>query len=290
MNRAIGAVLFGGAIFLGSCVAQAAEPAVRLLAVPETKGSYMVGEPIFLTLKFTVLSAKPITVCMGHLDRRALSVACAGRTTQSAFLETCPGGLSRIYRRRLQQGQTYEHRILLNEWVRFKEPGDYRVRIIYDGRAGVEAEPRDLRAECDFAFSIVPKDPEKLKGILKHYHDEASKPPFDHQEQDILALCYSGENEALAFLRRRLKTAPAFGTGISTELFKGLRRVGTPAALDLLSDLMNSSDKRISHMAMVEVGLLEKETTDPAVKARARELMKQIPKGFKFVEPTTICD
>jgi hypothetical protein len=270
--------------------ARAAEPVkediVAFEATLEGDGQYMVGEPIFATLKFTGLRNEPVGVAMGHMGRRAISVVYQGRTSHSGFLDTCPGGTSRIYRGEPARGQTFEHRILLNEWVALKRPGRHRLRIIYDASRTHRPDIAKLRAECDLALRVVPKDPPKLTQVLSDLYAKGAG-PGDPGARDrcVVALCYSGAEESLPFLRKLIEMRYGRGGGEGTELFKGIRRVGTVAALELLGELMDSPDGWTSHMAMVQVGLIERETTDKAVKARAQELLKRVPEGFRFVEP-----
>lgn len=257
-------------------------PGLSLQAVAEGDGEYMVGEPIFVGLTFRGETEEPVTIDLGHLGRWALSATAAGRAHTSGFLETCPGGISTIYRATLERGDTYSHRILLNEWVSFTQPGEHRVTITYDGARSYGDEAAKLRVACQLAFRITAKDQGQLTELLRGIHGTP------HELTDTLALCYSGQEEALPFLRALIQEPKVGDSATRTELFKGIRRVGTLAALDLLADLMDSPEGHTKHMAMVEVGLIEREAPDPRVKARAQELIKQIPVGFTFVEPAIL--
>jgi hypothetical protein len=259
-----------------------AAPGLSLQATAEGDGEYMVGESIFVELTFRGETEEPVTIDLGHLGRWALSVTAAGQTHTSGYLETCPGGISASYETTLQRGKTYRHRLLLNEWVSFTQPGEQQVAISYDSTRSPRGKTTNLKADCELTFGITPKDPEQLTKLLRQLHETRRE-----TNMHTLALCYCGQEEALPLLRALIQESHA-GGGVSTELLKGVRRVGTLAALDLLADLMNSPQDHISHMAMVEVGLIERDATDPKVKARAQELMKQIPEGFTFAEPAIL--
>jgi len=261
-----------------------AEAAVKLAAVPDGAGPYMVGEPIFVTLTFTGARAEPVKLDLGFLGREALVVTCEGRTGYSRHLDT-GGGLSAVYETDLQPGQTYTRRLLLNEWISFRAPGTYTVGLTYDSDHGHRGATAGVRAACDLPLTIVAKDPARLSQVLGGLHQSlAAQGPGDEQTLTTLALCYSGEDEALPFLRNLAEGGLDSRTQI--EMFRGIRRVGTLAALDLLEDLWQSPDKATAQYAMVEIGLIAEGATDPAVRARAERLKQAAPPDFHFIEPT----
>lgn len=282
MRGIAGILAFGYTGLVASVTPCSAEPGLSLQAAAEGDGEHMVGEPIFVELTFRGETEEPVAIDLGHLGRWALSVRAADQTHTSGFLETCPGGISRIYEATLERGDTYTHRILLNEWVSFTQLGEHQVTITYEPARWPRDKATDLKAVCELTVRITPKDPEQLTKSLREIYNTR------RELTDTLALCYSGQEEALPFLRALIQEPKAGDSATRTELFKGIRRVGTLAALDLLASLMNSPEGYTKHMAMVEIGLIERDATDPNVKARAQELMKQIPEGFTFVEPALL--
>ena len=264
------------------------EPTVKLTAAPDGAGPYMVGESIFVTLTFTGARAEAVKLDLGLLGRASLVVTCQGRTGRSQHLDT-GGGLSSVYEADLQPGQTYTHRILLNEWIAFRQPDTYSVRLTYDGARSYVKEAAGIRAACELPLTIVAKDAAHLSQALGELHQRrAAQGPGDERALATLALCYSGEDEALPYLRALAEQ----GTGdsrLQIEVFRGIRRVGTLGALDLLADLWQGPNEAVAHNAMVEIGLIAQQATDPAVRARAEELKQAAPADFRFVE-TTIMD
>jgi hypothetical protein len=255
---------------------------------PLSERKYLVGEPILLELQFRNVSPTAVVVDLGHRGRQSLTVEYEGQVYESEFLKTCPGGISRGYRASLGPGEVFSHTILLNEWVRFTKEGTYSLRLVYDGSQSFVKESSGLRATCPLMITVVAKEEGTLQPILEGYYRKATGKPFFQAELDFLALCFSGQDEALPFLRKVLPGALQGDSDSQIELFKGVRRVGTLAALDLLAEWMKSENQGIAHMATVEVGLIERTSPDPAVRARAGELLKEVPRDFRFVEPAIV--
>lgn len=251
----------------------------------------MPGEPILLGLTFRNTARHPVIIDMGHRGRRAIKVVFEGEKHKSRFLETCPGGLSAIYEATLSPGEAYHHSILLNEWLSFKQPGTYQLWILYDGKNGYTREASNIMAACHFTVIIVPKWGGHLKNILERYSHIVMRGARNiganeaQRRAAASAVCYSGVGEALPLLKRMIDAKCGWGGAVGIELFKGIRRVGTIAAVELLAELMNSKDQTTADIATVEVGLIEQTSEDSVVKARAEELLKDVPEDFTFTEP-----
>ena len=251
---------------------------------------YMPGEPILLGLTFRNTGPEPVTVDMGTKGRSAIEVVFERRTHKSALADY--GGLTDIYRATLTQGDTYHHSILLNEWLSFKQPGTYHLWILYDGSKGFTREASPVTSACDLTVTIVPKWGGHLKNILGRYCETVMQGARNvgadaaQKRAAASAVCFSGVDEALPFLSRMIDARHGWGGLTGIESFKGIRRVGTLAAVELLAELMNSDDALTAHLATVEIGLIEQSSEDPAVKARAQELLKDVPEDFRFTEPS----
>jgi len=267
---------------------ETAEGPLRLEVWSANNLTYMVGEPIMLGLTFRNTGAEPIRVDLGHLGRRTLEVTCNGQGYQSRLLDLYPGGLSQIFRATLASGATYHHSILLNEWVSFDQAGTYNLRISYDGAKGFGPTRQEARAACDLTITVLPKG--RLTAILKEwYHSSVeSKNPLMKRQAAELAICYCGQEEALPFLSKLIDGYRHRLYNDLVEPFKGVRLVGTLAALDLLADLKENEDPTKALLATVEIGLLRQTSADPAIQARAEELLKDVPSDFRFVEPTVM--
>ena len=273
------------------------EAAVSTLAVEVWSASnlrYMPGEPILLGLTFRNTGRHPVIIDMGHRGRTAIKVVFEGEKHKSIFLETCPGGLSAIYEATLSPGEAYHHSILLNEWLSFTQPGTYQLWILYDAKSGYTLEASNIMAACHFTVTMIRKWGGHLKNILERYSHIVMRGARNvganeaQRRAATSAVCYSGADEALPLLKRMIDDRSGWGDAEGVELFKGIRRVGTIAAVELLSELMNSKDSTTAVMATVEVGLIEQASENLAVKAHAQELLKDVPEDFRFVEPCIV--
>ncbi len=268
---------------------ETAEGPLRLEVWSANNLTYMVGEPIMLGLTFRNTGTEPIRVDLGHLGRRTLEVTCNGQGYQSRLLDLYPGGLSQIFRATLASGATYHHSILLNEWVSFDQAGTYNLRISYDGAKGFGPTPQEARAACDLTITVRPKAGQ-LSAILKEWYQSSveSNNPLMKRKAAELAICYCGQEQALPFLSRLIDGYRDWLYSDLREPFKGVRLVGTLAALDLLADLKKNEDPTKALLATVEIGLLRQTSADPAIQARAEELLRDVPSDFRFVEPTVM--
>ena len=142
------------------------------VSIATNQREFHIGETIPLQLSFSSTVKDHYQVNMARYDR-------SGRMNYEHFdvsptngavdpLPTYTGGMGGLTNFKFLTTEPWTIKVNLNEWVRFTQPGDYRI-VVFSGRLGVRdpsntfgASPITARSN-EVALKIVPANPEWQK-------------------------------------------------------------------------------------------------------------------------------
>lgn len=251
---------------------------------------YRQGEVVPLTLSFTSRLPKRYNINGATYDRsgrmeyeRFLVEPSAGTTDPLRVYFDSAGGIfgGGLTNFTLLSETPYVIRLNLNEWVRFDEPGNYRITVqsyrVGDTFAG-RADGSPLPVESNsIDLHIVKADPtwqqSELKKILTDF--DASLPdqqfvPSPKRLQAITALRYLGSADAARELSRHLRGQDS---RVDSECMFGL--VGSPnrlAGYDELRRLLNDPVFPVSDTFLDAMAVVALDPTEPTEKLREQRV------------------
>jgi len=208
------------------------------------KGTYLVGEPIFVNFEFANNSHKPVWVdsrfgqpCFG---RENITVVGAQRAWQGWIMAlgcyggwagSCLGGVTEI-----KPGQTHSERIFVNHYYQLDQPGTYEVRIARtvttynQGRFSDSGSP--IKATADFDIQLVQGTEEELKAVFQPVLKDLVNTNNERRWQAIQVVT----ELAQTFLEQTVINLSKSPEDVSAAI-EGLYKLNTPQARERLAEL-----------------------------------------------------
>lgn len=174
----------------------------------------------------------------------------------------------------LEPGQTYEHKLLLNEWDDFGEVGKYEVEISLDnpilvaGGGQVKTSTKGV-----LSLEIGPRNPAVLMQRCAELADQVEQASsYVEAMEPTLVLSYVKDEVAVPYLARVLEARKLpDGYKIPERIaIEGLGRIATDEAIDILISLLQSPSVDIILWAGQTLGHIERESSDPTLKEKIK--------------------
>jgi hypothetical protein len=201
-------------------------------------------EPVYIDLTIRNHTGRALQVDLGH-DTKAnfeFSIGTPGGATVRPP-RMLRGGIGRVGQVLVGSGQTYQQKILLNEWYQFQVPGNYVVEAKLVGNVG----PLDgalVKSEwsAQIPLHILPHNPERLRSVCEELTEAAVRP--DSSEVALkaaLTLSQVIDPVAVPYLERVLKESHF----AKIRAIEGLARIGNSEALRILRSAMIYADPEL---------------------------------------------
>jgi len=255
--RPLTLLLFVGIAIVRS-YAQSAPPVdpkiVLQVSIATNQREFRIGETIPLQLSFSSTVKDHYQVNMAQYDR-------SGRMNYEHFeaspadgavdpLPTYTGGMGGLTSFKYLTTEPWTIKLNLNEWVRFTQPGEYRI-VVSSGRVGVRdpsntfgTSPTTARSN-EVALKIVPANPEWQKEVLRDAVAALDAPAPAKQQQT---------EQYTASRRQALETLRFLGSGdAARELAKRMRGEDS-GGLDYICmlGLISSPERSVARSALEE--------------------------------------
>lgn len=255
--RPLTLLLFLGIAGVGS-YAQSAPPVdpkiVLQVSIATNQREFRIGETIPLQLSFSSTVKDHYQVNMAQYDR-------SGRMNYEHFeaspadgavdpLPTYTGGMGGLTNFKYLTPEPWTIKLNLNEWVRFTQPGEYRI-VVFSGRVGVRdpsntfgTSPTTARSN-EVGLKIVPANPEWQKEVLRDAVAALDAPAPAKQQQT---------EQYTASRRQALETLRFLGSGdAARELAKRMRGEDS-GGLDYICmlGLISSPERSVPRSALEE--------------------------------------
>lgn len=232
---AVASVWFG--LFAGATGVGAMEDMSLAVTFSPANSVPTLHEPIYIDVTIRNHTAQTIQVDLGQ-NRKAnfefLIKTPSGDTVRPPRI--IREGIGRVGRIPLTSGQTYQQRLLLNEWYQLPEPGDYDVEARLVGKVGPLDGPW-TKAEwsAQLALRILPRNEEPLRNICEELAEVAVRPDSSEAASNAaLTLSHIVDPVAVPFLERVLKES-YFGKELAIQ---GLGRIANAEAIHVLRSAM----------------------------------------------------
>ena len=132
------------------------------------KSSYVLGEPVWVTYSLMNHGGETLRFAVGNGRKDGFDFSVDspdGAGFENVFAHMPPGGLT--VKELLAPGQTYTRRILLTEYIRFREPGTYTVTC--KGNFDIGGEIGSVKGTQNISTIelVMQKDDEALAAIVE---------------------------------------------------------------------------------------------------------------------------
>lgn len=169
-------------------------------------------------------------------------------------------------------GETFQRILLVNEWHKFPESGDYKIAVEIE--APIESSSgnaAELRKKSILKLEITERDPDKLRAVCIDLLDRILASGPEQSETAALALTYIKDPIAVPYLR----TALASARRLEYQMIKALLSIGDVEAVRALISVLDSNQGEVKELARSALLKLESESTDPEIKEIIRRAMKK---------------
>ncbi len=257
------------AVPTGAASAPAGGAAISL--VPDSL-TFTLKEPVTARLVIKNDSSQTMAFDLGLNNQQNLrwtaSSSGLDKTSQPELKLT---GLGAIGRHRLQPEEEFSHSLILNEWIDFDQPGEYRIElslttpIEFDGGTSVAA------ARAGAVVTILPFDSAALSRRCQELAQNSLSRNAAVARRAVMALSFADDPLAVPYLRRVLDSS-YFGKEIALE---ALARIGTVEAVDSLIQSLDAADEDIVAIARDQLGRLARRTGDDSLRSRIEKSLNR---------------
>jgi len=225
-------------------------PLTVSFSAPESAPS--LHEPVYIDVTIQNRSAQTIEVDLG-IKRKAnfqFIIETPGGVTvrPPRLISSGIGPLSRIP---VGSGQTYQQRLLLNEWFQFDLPGDYSVKATLLATVrSVEGATLKKEWSGQIPLWVQPRNEDRLRSICQDLVEAAVNPHDSRIARDAaFALSYIVDPVAVPYLEQVLKES-YFGKELAIQ---GLGRISNAEAVRVLRSAMADADAELKMLIQREL-------------------------------------
>lgn len=165
----------------------------------------------------------------------------------------------------VEAGDTYEKKLLLNEWFRFDSGGQYLLTVRLTTpieSAGISIQPPD---PFSFHLSIDPRNPARLQAVCSELADAVENAPnANSASEPALQLSYVQDPIAVPYLSRLLHARKL----ADEPAIAGLERIGTPDAINVLLSALNYKFGDAPSLSRASLMRLQSRVSDPSMKEK----------------------
>lgn len=264
------------------CGAVSAQPAGVTISYSLVTPVVVLQEPVFLELEIDNSSTASISFDLGKYRKLAFSFDVTFPDGTAVRDLTLPlregaGASGKIL---LSAGGRHTHRLLVNEWVNFSEPGFYQVEVSLttpvEGEGGITIPSPPFRT----IVNVLPRDEAVLVRLCESLVDRIENSVSVKEAREAAAiLSYVVDPVGVPYLSAALRSEKY----VWEEATAGLERIGDMrAARALTSFLEESAGKdigfntilgtKVIHVRQALLGI-ERRSTDTAVKQVVQEAL-----------------
>jgi hypothetical protein len=247
-----------------------------------TEKSISVGEPIQVEFSIRNQSSQSIVVDLG-MDRTAgfeVSISRedgqvlagdlrAGLVSRSPY-SVIPGGVRAASTFTVAAGQTFRHRLLLNDWYRFTDAGVFYVDLnLKTPVVTAEGSPVSTAGrQTRLSIQLGPHDSTRLSTRCAALYDLTLASEWASDRRDFeYALASVQDPVAVPYLRKMLMEPGASHDRVIDALW----RIGNFEAVDALIDCAHQTGDGTPQMCVFALRRLQELTSNPSLKARIAE-------------------
>lgn len=239
---------------------------VIILFTPHVPGAPL-HEPIFVDLFIHNRLGEEIQFDLGHNRKGNLDFAI---TKPDGSILRAPRlseeGTGRIGRIVLGPDESYDQRLVLNEWYDFAEPGEYKIAGSLPNpvrtRSGAAIE---IRPSGTFSLQIQPRNPERLNQVCQALVKTAvESSDVSEAAEAALALSYVQDPIAVPYLEKGLEERE----WVWLYAIPGLARIANKDAIEILFSIMKGEDREAAALARFVLYELKDEIQDRRLSER----------------------
>lgn len=166
----------------------------------------------------------------------------------------------------LKSGVVYSHKLILDEWYEFSQPGNYKVEIsLVDPIQNQQGSKVNASTKGIVRLKIEPRNPAVLMQRCAELADKVEKASsYVEAVEPALALSYVRDTVAVPYLARIIE-ANKLVDGIAIA---GLGRITTDDSIDVLIPLLQSPSEDAAILAGQALGKIQKESSEPKLKEK----------------------
>ncbi len=228
-------------------------------------------EPVMLNLRIDNGLSRPIKVNLGK-DFKENFLISVTRPDVSFFHapQIKREGIGLIGIASIAPGQTYNQKLLLNEWVDFNAQGRYEVEIRLSGTG--QENTTTIVTGNKVTFEIGPKDTSKLDKVCGSLgKDIASASSYQRAAEAALALSYVRDPVAVPYLERVLRS----GHLVERMAVEGLEQIGNREAVQVLVSSLKTRAGDTAILARSALERIESNTQDPAIREAIKRALSR---------------
>lgn len=219
-------------------------------------------EPVIIYFTVSNNLAESIELDLGH-NRKAnfLLTVIRPNGSKTDLPRLSRMGLGRVGEMSLKPSETYQQRLLLNEWSDFDEPGRYglvlRLAEPIRTQRGVDV---NANTESYMELNILDKDVQRLEQVsakLARRIDEFSS--YEDAAEAALSLSYINHPVAVPYLREAL----ASDKMVETVAAAGLERIGSEEAFQALSSVLDEKPEGREDIIRSTLNRMKQRTGSP---------------------------
>jgi hypothetical protein len=158
------------------------------------------------------------------------------------------GGISQGGRVSVQSTHQYSQSLLLNKWFSFDQVGEYTLVIDFTGTArSTDGMMLNVDADRVLTFRVLPRNEEVLRRTADHLLEQViSGPSYTVAAEAATALAYMGDPILADYMGKAISGNPQ----VESIAIKGLERLGTDAAAEVLEQQVRSGRPETAELAL----------------------------------------
>lgn len=174
----------------------------------------------------------------------------------------------------------YSQVIVLSDWYDFDKVGDYKVSASVSPLANRKTDPAVFRKE----FVIrVEENPDSLVSLCSELATQATDTDIGVAGMAARALSYVDDPACLPYMERALEEGrPLAG------ILKGLGRIATPEAVDILERVLRKRDLSTYQAAAQALREVIERTEDERLRRRIEHLIENVPQPEVRIAPPVL--
>lgn len=230
-------------------------------------------EPIILNFHIQNDSNQNIKLDLGQNSKQGFIFTIVypdGKVSQLPQLTR--NGISTLGNVLVKPQQTYNQKILLNEWINFDSTGSYKI----EGRLAEPIKTEDgkilvINSNFNTTVNVQPENAERLKRVSAALVQSISESDnWKENSEAALTLGYVRHPIAVPFLQKVLTSKRL----VEPIAIKGLERIGNEEAVQVLIAFVK--EKPESELALLSKSALqeiENQSSDPAIKQKIKQFL-----------------
>jgi hypothetical protein len=276
------------ALSLVSSVTMGKDQATGKVAVSyEISSPLTLHEPVLVEMRVENGLRQEIRFDLGHNERTKFLILVTqsdGKVIHVPRMSEEGAGISGKVS--LKPGEAYSHRLILDEWYEFSQPGHYKVEIsLVDPIQTEQGGKVDASTKSILSLEIEPRNPGVLIQRCAELADRVEQASsYAEAIEPALALSYVRDEAAVPYLARIIESHKL----VDVIAIPGLGRIATDGAVDILIPLLQSKSEDVMILSGQALEKIERESSDPKLKEKIKralsdpefkERMKRILQG-----------